>query len=116
MGSWWSPWPGVEVETWVEPLAGAPAGTYVRRHRVVSPIACEAYDCGFAVPGDYHSVALADAERVCRVRATGACQDTPTLIKAEANTNVSCGKTVIPAVRYAIPVGTTELVTEVRVF
>ena len=115
MVSRWSPWPGIEVETRVEPIAGAAAGTHVRRHRVTSSIACEAYDCGFAVPGDYHTVDLASAERTCRVRATGVVTGEPTLIKAEANTNVTCGKTVIPAVRYEISVGVTELATEIVV-
>ena len=158
MDACWSPWPGIEVETVVEPVIGAPAGTHVRRHRVTSSIPCTAYDCGFAVPGDYHWVGLADAERVCRVRgelrvlatgadgaagasaapvgaagmgvsgqpcrivgeadvsvAPGVASGVPTLVKAEANTCVSCGKTVIPAVRYEIPAGTCELVTRVEV-
>ena len=71
MDSLWSPWPGIEVETVVEPIAGAAAGSHVRRHRVTSSIPCEAYDCGFAVPGDYHTVGLAEAEHTCRVRALG---------------------------------------------
>ena len=135
MVSRWSPWPGIEVETRVEPVPGAPAGTHVRRHLVTSPVACDAYDCGFAVPGDYHTLSLADAERACRVRgelcvvagATGApagegatpetspVPGKPVLVKAEANTNVSCGKTVIPAVRYRIPAGTCELATRIEV-
>lgn len=35
------------------------------------------------------------------------------MIAAEPNTNVMCGKTVIPAMRYGIAVGTTTIVTKV---
>ena len=114
--SFWSPWPGIEIRTEIEPL---PDGSgHVRRHRVSSDVACEAYDCGFAVPGDYHECTLADIERVCRVRAAGgahALPGEPVLIKSEANTCISCGKTLIPAVRYQVPAGDVELVTEVLV-
>ena len=107
----WSPWPGIEVKTELEPLADGMG--HVRRHRVQSAVACEAYDCGFAVPGDYHHVGLEDVERVCRVRAAGPTSGTPVLIKHEANTNITCGKTLIPAVRYQLEPGVTRLVTRV---
>ena len=79
------------------------------------------------MPGNYHNKTLADVERVCRVRACGsaaargapgvpgAVPGEPTLIKPEANTNITCGKTLIPAVRYTIASGETYLVTEVTV-
>lgn len=104
----WSPLPGVEVESRVTPIAGR----HVRRHMVRSSIACEAYDCGFAVPGDYHELGLVDVESVCRVRALGAPGEVA-LIASEANTNLMCGKTLIPAVRYQVAVGESLLVTEV---
>lgn len=105
----WSPLPGVEVESRVTPVAGG----HVRRHVVRSSIACEAYDCGFAVPGDYHELGLADVEGVCRVRAVGEVPGTPALIRPEANTNLMCAKTLIPAVRYRVAVGESLFVTEV---
>lgn len=105
----WSPWPGIEVETRVEPCARG----HVRRHVVTSSMDCEAYDCGFAVPGDYHERTLEDVERVCRVRARGEKDGEPVLVRPEANTNLMCGKTLIPAVRYRIGVGETRLMTEV---
>ena len=106
----WLPCRGIEVETHIEPFEGG----HVRTHVVTSRIACEAYDCGFAVPGDYHRIDLAGASRICRVEpvATGG---KGVLIKNEANTNISCGKTVIPAVRYRIEAGTTRLVTRVEI-
>lgn len=106
----WSPCVGIEVETRIEPCVGG----HMRTHRVASEIACEAYDCGFAVPGDYHRVDLVDASRLCRVESVGAVPGKGALIKNEANTNISCGKTVIPAVRYIIEVGTAMLVTRIE--
>ena len=105
----WSPLPGIEVESRVTPVEGG----HVRRHVVRSAIECEAYDCGFAVPGDYHELGLTDVERACRVRAAGAVPGEPMLIAPEANTNLMCGKTLIPAVRYHVGVGESRLVTEV---
>lgn len=105
----WSPFPGVEVVSRIEPAEGG----HFRRHVVRSTIECEAYDCGFAVPGDYHELGLADVERVCRVRASGEVSGEPMLIVPEANTCISCGKTLIPAVRYHIGVGESRLTTEV---
>ena len=107
----WSPWFGIEVETELEPLADG--ASHIRQHRITSdlPCECEAYDCGFAVPGDYHNKTLADVERICRVRAAGPTPGKPVLIKPEANTNISCGKTLIPAVRYKIMPGVTKLTT-----
>ena len=110
----WSPWPGIEVETELEPLVDGSG--HVRRHRIVSSVACEAYDCGFTVPGDYHHVGLEDVERTCRVRAAGPTPGEPALIKPEANTNITCGKTLIPAVRYRIALGVTQLATVVEAF
>ena len=113
----WSPWPGIEVETVIELLANGMG--HVRRHRVVSSVACEVFDCGFAVPGDYHRMSLEEVELVCRVRAVGAAQGEPgepVLIKPEPNTNISCGKTLIPAVSYQIVPGITQLATVVEVF
>ncbi len=107
----WSPWPGIEVETEVEPLSDG--ASHIRRHRIKSDVACDAYDCGFAVPGDYHRMSLEEAELWCRVRAVGDVPGEPVLIKVEANTNLSCPKTVIPAVRYAIGKGSLLLVTAV---
>ena len=110
----WSPWPGIEVETELEPLADG--ASHIRHHRIVSDLPCEfeAYDCGFAVPGDYHNKTLADVERICRMRAAGPASGKPVLIKPEANTNITCGKTLIPAVCYKIMPGVTKLTTLVE--
>ena len=114
----WSPLPGVEVVTEIEPLADG--SSHIRRHRIESslPRACEAYDCGFAVPGDYHERTLEDVERICRVRAVGepgALPGEPVLIKPEANTNITYGKTLIPAIHYTLEPGLNTLATRIDV-
>lgn len=105
----WRPCPGIEVETRVEPT---PRG-HLRSHVVRSEVACEAYDCAFAVPGDYHEMGLDEVRRTCDVRAAGGLAGETVLIRPEANTNLSCGKTLIPAVRYELAPGVSSLVTEV---
>ena len=44
--SQWSPFPGIEVTTTLTPTANG----HRRRHQIHSQWACEAYDCGFAIP------------------------------------------------------------------
>lgn len=112
MVSEWSPFPGIAVRSEIEPL---PGGAHVRRHLVDSKVTCEAYDCGFSVPGDYHSCGLAEAWESCRVTSAGEVAGEPLLIHAEANTNLRFGKTVIPAVHYHIEAGKIHLVTMVEV-
>lgn len=105
----WRPCRGIDVVTEIIPFANG----HLRRHLITSCIECEAFDAGFAVPGDYHWVMLADTEPVCRVEAAGPVEGERVLLRPEANTNVTCGKTVLPAVRYAIGVGKSKLVTRV---
>ena len=107
----WSPWVGIKVETTITPIPGG----QLRCHHVTSTVVCKAFDCGFAVPGDYHQLALRDIEHTCCIRSIGEVAGKPVLIKAEANTNISCGKTLIPAVSYDISQGTTTLMTRITV-
>lgn len=120
--SLWSPMPDITVRTIIVP--GASGEAHVRIHVITSNIDCEAYDCGFAVPGDYRRCSLDDAEKVCAVRGESrrivSCHDDAeglfgehVLIKADPNTNISCSKTVIPAVRYELHAGETLLRTVV---
>lgn len=112
MVSNWSPWPAIEVCTEIIPCE---AGGHLRRHKIKSAVAYKAYDCGVAVPGDYHELTLEDVECVCQARAIGLYSGEPVLIKPEANTNIVHGKTLIPAVKYSIPVGCVELLTSIEV-
>ncbi len=107
----WSPCPGVDVVTEVIPLAGG----QLRGHVVTSTVDCLAYDAGFAMPGDYHWVTLEDTDKVCRVEAVGEMSGERVLLHPEANTNIECGKTVIPAVKYVISAGVNKLATHVAV-
>ena len=107
----WSPCHGIDVTTEIIPFGSG----HIRKHTVASEIECAAFDAGFAVPGDYHWVMLDDIDSVCRVDAVGSALGERVLLHPEANTNIECGKTVIPAVRYSIGLGETELVTRVTV-
>ena len=102
----WSPMPGVEVETEVVPL---PQG-HLRIHRVRTEDACEALDCGFAVPGNYHTLREEDIDAACEVRPL-ATPGEKVVIHAEGNTNISHPESVIPAVRYKVRKGETTLVS-----
>lgn len=107
----WSPCSGIDVVTEVVPLANG----QIRDHVIASTVDCVAYDAGFAVPGDYHWVTLEDTDKVCRVEAVGSATGERVLLHPEANTNIECGKTVIPAVKYVINAGVNKLATHVAV-
>lgn len=102
----WSPMPGIEVETEIVPLSRG----HLRIHRVRTESACDALDCGFAVPGNYHTLREADIDAACEVRAL-ATPGEKVVIHAEANTNLSHAESVIPAVRYRVRKGETMLVS-----
>lgn len=106
----WSPWPGIEVTTEVIPLEEG----HLRIHHVSSGLACEAYDCGFAVPGNYHTLTQKDIDAVCQALPL-ACLGERLIIHAEANTNISHPESIIPAVRYRIEAGENVFVTLVSV-
>ena len=105
--STWSPLPGIQVKTTVTPTAWG----HHREHVITSQIACEAYDCGFAVPAENSN----QAAGICVV-ASGkdGAEGEPTCFKAAPNTNLMCPKTFIHAMRYQVSVGTTRVVTDVR--
>ena len=105
----WSPWPGIEVTTDIVPVAEG----HLRIHHVSSGLACEAYDCGFAVSGNYHALAQEDIDAVCQVLPLK-CGGERLSIHAEANTNISHPESVIPAARYRIEEGISVLQTLVR--
>ena len=111
----WSPFPGIEVTTTVTPTARG----HRRRHEIDSRWACEAYDCGFAVPnfapgyaeaaGGGEATARTDTLR-CTVRGAGEA----VVIACDPNTSLYFPNVHLPAVRYAIPQGHTVLETEVE--
>lgn len=112
----WRPFPGIKVTTELVPTAWG----HTRTHTVESNIACTAYDCGFAVPkfaaGFVQSAAGSEAEAknaACRCVVKGAAGQ-GVVINAAPNTNLYDPNTVIPAVRYEIPIGTAVLNTRVE--
>ena len=109
--TYWSPCLGIDVVTEIIPLADG----QLRDHMVTSAVDCVAYDAGFAVPGDYHWVTLEDTDKVCLVEAVGSVAGERVLLHPEPNTNIECGKTVIPAVKYVIKAGVNKLATHVAV-
>lgn len=110
----WSPITGITVTTELVPTGEG----HLRRHTVESAIPCTAYDCGFAVPyfaAGFGSDAAAgraeahnDSQR-CAVSGGGE----GVVIKAWPNTSLYSTNTMIPAIRYDIPVGTAVLETTV---
>ena len=112
----WRPFPGIKVTTELVPTAWG----HTRTHTVESNIACTAYACGFAVPkfaaGFAQSAAGSEAEAknaACRCVVKGAAGQ-GVVINAAPNTNLYDPNTVIPAVRYEIPIGTAVLNTRVE--
>ncbi len=113
----WSPYPGIVVETIIEPDEKG----HTRYHKITSEIACTAYDCGFSVAcrdednmtsSTDHS--MAEAENVfsaCTVTGKGGGQGV--ILGTSPNTNILYQKTVLPAVKYEIPKGSIEIVTRV---
>lgn len=113
----WSPYPGIVVETIIEPDAKG----HTRYHKITSEIACTAYDCGFAVAcrDEDYMTSHADGRRAeagncfssCTV--TGNSEGVGVILGTSPNTNVLYRKTVLPAVKYEIPRGSIEIVTRV---
>ena len=112
----WRPFPGIKVTTELVPTKWG----HVRNHTVESTIACTAYDCGFAVPKFAAGFAAAangtGAEAhndTCRCTVQGRGGE-GYLVNAYPNTNLYDPNTVIPAVRYDVPIGTSVFTTTVE--
>ena len=115
----WSPFPGIEVETVLMPTEEG----HIRKHRITSSIACEAVDGGFAVSNALGEQAVKEEKETeglasnswssCSVKSRKG-EGRGEVIIPSPNTNLLYPKTLIPAVRYQIREGVTELETEVR--
>ena len=116
MLSQWSPFPGIHVTTELIPTAWG----HIRNHTVESTIACTAYDCGFAVPkyaAEFSTAASGSSASAQNAFCSCTVQSTAgqgIVIQAFPNTNLYDPNTVIPAMKYEIPVGTTNLTTTVE--
>ncbi len=90
---------------------------HIRRHKITSPYAGFAYDCGFAVASRDADCAGSGADgstawaknsfSACSVSGNG----TAMVFDASPNTNIFYGKTVIPAVKYILRKGETIIET-----
>ncbi len=114
----WSPIDGIRVTTTITPDATG----HTRHHVVESDYACEAYDCGYAVACRDEDECVRFAEggsaearnrfSLCRVSSE---EGSASIVAASPNANVVYNKTVIPAVKYVIPKGTSEFTTRIDI-
>lgn len=111
----WLPYPGIMVETTITLTEKG----HIRRHLITSSICCEAYDCGFSVAANISDQVMTQmmgaSSRVENKQAycelfgnAGEGQ----VITPDSNTNVLYSKTLMPAIKYQIQIGLTELETE----
>ena len=106
----WSPIEGIEVETWLIPAEGG----HLRRHRIVSRLSCEAYDCGFSYPDCMEQTSQTEEEHMAAVwdengeSRLSASMGQGTVIRPFSNMNLIFPNVRIPAVHLAIEPGVTE--------
>lgn len=91
----WSPYRGIEVETYITPLSDG----HIRRHIINSSVECTAYDCAFAVPDEKYCGITANAEIVT--------------INCDPNTNLLNPYTVMNAAKYVISKGENIIETKI---
>lgn len=125
----WSPVEGIEVETYLTPVQGG----HKRRHRITSSLSCTAYDCGFSYPNCMERTKreeedgwaeVSDGNGVSRVVSRGrwdgmldedgVARGDGVVITACPNINLIFPNVCIPAVRFSILPGTTEIETLVQ--
>lgn len=117
----WSPIHGIEVETRIEPAREG----HIRTHRIISDVACKAYDCGFAISTDDRMVyecweeetkaAVKNQDGYCTVESLKGNGKGEILIP-DPNTNLMHSKTRIPMSVYEIQKGEQILQTYVKYF
>ena len=106
----WSPIEGIEVETWLIPAEGG----HLRRHRIVSRLSCEAYDCGFSYPDCMEQTSQTEEEHMAAVwdengeSRLSASMGQGTVIRPFSNMNLIFPNVRIPAVHLAVEPGVTE--------
>lgn len=98
----WSPYEGVEVETYMMPTENG----HIRKHNVFCEKECVAYDAGFAVPLNFIDIETSDTGSV---KGDGE----QIVINCQPNMNLMNVKTVIKAVKYEFSKGMNKIETEV---
>lgn len=117
----WIPFPGIHVQTTIEACESG----HIRTHEITSDIACQAYDCGFAMSTDDrfpfacreegNQAEVENKEGFCRVISL-AGEGKGELLIPDPNTNLVHAKTAIPMAVYDIRKGTQVIRTEVSYF
>ena len=98
------------METWLIPAEGG----HLRRHRIVSRLSCEAYDCGFSYPDCMEQTSQTEEEHMAAVwdengeSRLSASMGQGTVIRPFSNMNLIFPKVRIPAVHLAIEPGVPE--------
>lgn len=118
----WSPFPGIDVTTVITPTLHG----HSRRHTIVSWQNCVAYDCGFSHPLEYKNYAAETDNVTAQVRSDlGSCtvylhdpdgnmeQTEGVIIQAAPNTNLLFPRTSIPAVKFSVREGITNVLTSI---
>lgn len=109
----WSPFIGITVKTTVIPIDGG----HKRVHKITSEYDCMAYDCGFAISERDEDECEISYEKAYAKNKFAYCKTESKqsvgghIIHASPNTNLYYPKTVIPAVKYEIKKGTSEVET-----
>lgn len=111
----WSPYPGIFAETTIVPDENG----HTRYHKITSEVECCAYDTGFAVAcrdedmaeqkTEDNTATVENAFSVCTVTGSGEA----VVLYNSPNTNVLYRKTKMPAVKYFIKRGETNIITRV---
>ncbi len=111
----WSPYEGIVVETTIIPDENG----HTRYHKITSEIECYAYDTGFAVASrdedktwdkiDGNKAIVENVFSSCSVSGGGEA----VILDNSPNTNVLYPRTRMPAVKYLIRKGETNIVTRV---
>lgn len=111
----WNPYPGIIVETTIVPDENG----HTRYHKITSEVECYAYDTGFAVACrdedmaeqkiDGGTATIQNVFSVCTVSGSGEA----VVLDNSPNTNLLYRKTKMPAVKYFIRRGETNIVTRV---
>lgn len=109
----WSPCDGITIETVLTPSENG----CIRKHRIKADRECEAYDCGFALSDQKGTECHSTPDGASVFNEDGFCEITGgegMVIHAFPNTNLNYARTAIPAVKYYISTGVTEIETIIK--
>ncbi len=115
--STWSPFIGIDVKTTITFTEKG----HIRHHEIESAYDCIALDCGFSLPKFVDDYAQTVDKNTAKVSGNNLCCEVKSLTDAGVgvvqdcfpNTNILFKNTTIPAVKYDIVKGKTEIKTEI---